>query len=426
MEPSSGRQALPAFLVLILFVVCPNMTQAQWPDPWRPVSNLSQLAGQSTEPAMGYQSGTEDLFVAWTDDGITGEHEILGRHWDQESRSWSPELGLLPENLSNSAWADGGPVLSPDGQGGMLLLWTRRYAQFQDAPADGTDLVWRSWTGSSWSAEAVLMHADTYLPGTFHLVPIEMPDSLVLFVIFDRGYRTVSYQNGAWGEVSPWTYLSVSLAEIVRDDAGVLHAAAFGENSSQAGWDSWFFDAYYLSYEGSSWSAPLNMSGTDGVAHDVGLALDRQGHLHFLWSDTDSVYSSESVKSAIWERAFQGNAWTDNVEVTTYNLGQAIHDFSLESSDHGTLELVWNEGIIVDGMHTNLDIYYQQRTRVAWTDEEQVYNSSLLSMYPLLIVADFDRLVVWQEGMSSAREVFFTVRTQPSPLSRTFLPLISK
>jgi hypothetical protein len=422
---ASGRWVCPiALLVVILAFLGSDATQAQRPDLWGPTLNLSQLAGQSTSPAVGYEPTTAGYFVAWVDDGLGDRSEILGRRWNPGSGSWNPGLGSLPENLSNSPWTDDGPALSPDGQGGMLLLWTRRYAQFQGAPADGTDLMWRFWTGSGWSVEAVLMHADTYLPGTFGVIPVAMPDSLMLFIVFDRGYRTVSYQNGAWGEVSPWTYLSVSLAEIVRDSAGTLHAAAFGENSSQPGWDSWFLDAYYLAYDGATWSSPLNMSGTSGVAHDVGLALDQQGQLHFLWSDADSIYSSESLKSAIWERIYQTNVWTDNAEVTEYNPDQAIHDFALSSSSQGTLELVWNEGLIVSGMHTGLDVYYQERTLAAWKAEELVHTSDLLSMYPVLAAGSSNRMVTWQEGMSTEREVYF--RTDAFPMIRTYMPVISR
>ncbi len=45
-----------------------------------------------------------------------------------------------------------------------------------------------------------------------------------------------------------------------------LYATAYGPNSNQMGNNRWFHDAYYLTYDGTTWSEPVNLSGTNGVA----------------------------------------------------------------------------------------------------------------------------------------------------------------
>jgi hypothetical protein len=325
--------------------------------------------------------------------------------------------------------------LAFDNQGQGLLLWTRTYAASQGAPSDGYDLLWRKWDGSAWSPEAALLHGDSYLPGspgTFGLIPVVMPDSILLFITWSTGYRTMEYSEGTWSALSPWIYLDVSLADIITDNAGILHAAAYGENSNQTGYNRWFHDAYYLTYDGVQWSAPLNLSFTDGVANNVGLAFDGQGHLHFLWSDPDSVYSDESLKSAMWERVYREGAWTPNSEVTKYQEDQAINGFSLTADAGGTLHLAWSEGVMVDNAHSDLQIRYQTGSGKTWGPEQDVLASAAASRYPLVAMGDKQAYIVWQEvfwagGPLYDHEVYITRQvSEPPKLYHSYLPLIGK
>ncbi len=406
---------LAAFLTLTLAVLTAGLVLAAEPTLWSPAVNLSNLPGASSQATLSHDPLSGDLFVAWADSGVAPQTEILGRRWDRATQSWLPSTNLQAENLSQSEWADGGPEIFFDSQGHGLLLWTRRYAVSKGAPADSTDLMWRAWQGTSWSPEAVLLHADTYLPGTFTLIPVETPNSIFLFIVFDRGYRTTEYQNGQWSEVSPWAYLDVSLAKIVRDASGLMHAAAYGENSSQLGWDPYFHDAYYLTYDGNAWSQPLNLSYTDGVADAVSLAFDAQGHLHFLWSDANSIYSSESTLSAIWERVRGDTGWQPNTQVTTDEPQQAINGFSLATDVSGTLHLAWSEGLWVNGVHTDLDIYYRPGDGTAWGPEQKVYTSTQESRYPSLVAGKDEVALVWHEGPSAEREVYFSRQIAAAP-----------
>jgi hypothetical protein len=367
-----------------------------------------------------------DLFVVWTEQEPAQFAEILSRQWKQTDNTWTPV-----ENLSNSPWEDRAAHLFFSCQGQGVLLWTRRYAAYQGAPADGTDLLWRSWRGTDWSPEQVLIHNDFVLPGSYGLIPVETPNSILLFVTWSNAYRTTEYQGGAWSELSPWQYLSYQspdvnpeLTQIVRDDMGRLHAAAFGENSSQNAWDQYFNDAYYLSYDNGTWSVPLNLSYKTGVADHVGLAFDSQKRLHFLWSDPDSQFSSESDLSAIWERVYEGGVWTANHQVTAYHPSQAISDFSLATDVSGTLNLTWSEGIIEGYGHTDLDIYYQESDGTAWGPEQKVYTSTADSRFPSLAFTADGPAIAWQEGTSPTLDVYFSRSSNATHSYRLYLPLV--
>jgi hypothetical protein len=411
------HRLLAISLMLGLFLVGAVNSPVQGNEPtdgWSPAENLSrtELPAHSIHGTLAQDPTTGDLFAVWTDDTPSDLGEIMGRRWDRASQSWLPNPSLPADNLSQSPGVtDQGPMIHFEGDGLGHLLWTRRWS----APASATELMWRTWDGEAWSPEVMLLHTDSHYPGNYGLIPVETPDALLLFVTFDTGYRTAEYQDGSWSEFSPWTYLDVKLAQILRDDSGLMHAAAFGENSSQWEWDRWFLDAYYLAYDGAEWTEALNLSWTLGVAQDVDLALDGQGRLHFLWSDPNSVYSSESFKSAIWERVYDGSSWTINTEITPYEPDQAINGFSLATDLSGTLHLAWSEGVMVDNAHTDLDLYYQQGDGTTWGFQETIHLSMLDSRYPVLTVGDEGAALVWAAGPVTDQDVYFSRQVEAAP-----------
>lgn len=333
------------------------------------------------------------------------------------------------ENLSSSQGVDDGPSIFFDEHGQGLLLWTRRYSRFQGSPDEGTDLMWRQWDGSSWSSENVLLHADTYMPGHYGLIPVEMLNTTRVFITQGHGYRTAEYQDGGWSEVTPWTYLEYPdsgvrplLAQIIRGADGLLHAAAYGKNSSQQGYDKWFYDAYYLAYDGEAWSEPENLSREGSVAHDLDLVFDYQGRLHFLWSDPDSAYSSESDRSSIWERIYARGTWSPAVEITTYAPDRSITELDLTIDGGGTLHLVWSEKPMTGGDQP-LDIYHQTSDESAWGSRRTVHSSTLDSRYPVLAAGDGSTVIIWEEGsiLDEETDIYFSRQTSVPLL---YLPVI--
>ncbi|MGD8793170.1 MAG: hypothetical protein PVF47_11520 [Anaerolineae bacterium] len=425
-----NRYALRAISALGLALLVAGLALAAGGGTWHSANNLSNLPGRSFQTTAARNPVTGDLYVAWTEDGATTWEEIMLRRWDSATGVW-----LAAENISQSPeWArDGGPVLIFDAQGHGLLIWTRTYSASAGAPASGHDVLWRAWDGTSWSAEAVLMHDEAYLPGspgTMGLIPVRASDSIRLFIVWGNGYRTAEYQSGTWSPLTPWDYsLTVSLAGAVADDAGLLHVAAFGPNSIQWGYNYWFDDAYYLTYDKGTWSAAENLSYTDGVADTVSLAFDGQGRLHFLWSDPDSPYSDESLKSAIWERVYEDGAWTPNAEVTADNPDQAIDGFSLVAGGDGNLHLAWSEGLLVEGVQTGVDIHYQAGDGTTWGAETKVYTSTAASRYPIVGETGEGPYALWQEvfwagGPLYDHEVYFSRQiAEEGPIYQTYLPL---
>jgi hypothetical protein len=387
---------------------------------WSRPENLSSSPTHSRYTELAHDPTSGDLMVVW-EEGAFPEEEILGRRWVKANNAWTPI-----QNFSSSPWMDKAPALLFDAAGDGHLLWTRRYAAFLGAPEDGTDLIWRRWDGAAWSEEEVLLHVDSALSGSYGVVLSETPDSVLLLVVWNGGYRQAEYREGAWSELTPWDYsLGVMLAQVIVDGNGLWHAAGYGLNDNEE--EPWFYDAYYVNYDGANWTAPLNLSLEYGVAKDVGLALDGQGRLHFLWSDSKWSSSSDSQKSAIWERIYTGSGWTPNAEVTQFNENQAINGFDVTTDLTGTLHLAWSEGLIVNGAHTGLDIYYQSGDGTAWGQEDLVYRSSSSSQHPAMALSDQDPAIVWQEAFSAGEDVLFSRQAEPDGTTyEAYLPLVSR
>ncbi len=241
---------------------------------------------------------------------------------------------------------------------------------------------------------------------------MQLSDSTLLFIALDNGYRVIEYTDGGWGEAGSWVYLNfpggvkLMLAKMIVDGEGLIHAAAYAANSSQAGMDRWFYDGYYLTFDGTTWSVPVNLSSTMGVARDVGIAFDGNSHPHLLWSDPNSRHSSESSKPAIWERVYDGDTWTASAEVTGYRQNQVVNTFSVRAGVTGTPHPAWSEGALVQGTQTAVGIHYQEGDGAVWGPEQAVQTWSGESRDPALDATGDDLHMIWQEGPDEPRDVY--------------------
>jgi hypothetical protein len=414
---------LPGALLLITLLW--STAAAFGADRWSPVQNLSSSPEQSRSVQLAQDPTTEMIHAVWVDEG-PGNEEILARHRDPDSGDWAPV-----ENLSQFEWVDSGPALLFDSAGRGHLLWTRRYAKSWGAPEDGSDLVYRQWSDGAWQPEAVLDHNPSTTPGPYGLVLAEKSDRVVLFMLWNEDYRYAEFQEGSWSALAPWDRsLNVRLARAIADDQDGLHAGAYGPNSDPN--DPYFFDAYYLYHDGSGWTGPLNLSSTQGIAYDLDLAIDALGRVHFIWADPGNPNSSESEKSAIWERVLDGGTWSPNAEITADNADQTILDADLVAAPTptGTLHLAWSEGLLVGGAATGVDIYHQTGDGSSWSGEEKVYTSTLMSRHlSLLVNQQGDAHLAWEEGepISATQEIFFSYEVPPMEIkSHVLLPLVRK
>ncbi len=420
----SGQQCQWKILAWILFAGSAySMVVAAGSADWSPARNLSSSPAASKAVQLA-QDATHTLHAVWVDEG-PGNEEILTRRRDPDTGEWT-----AIENLSQFDWLDGGAALLFDQNGLGHLIWTRRYARALGAPDEGSDLMYRQWRDNSWQPEEILDHNTSFMPGVYGLVLTPKSDRILLFVVWNGGYRYAEFYDGTWSPLTAWDYsLGVNLAQVIVDDQNHLHAAAYGPNSSWIGYDPYFYDAYYLFNDGSGWTAPYNVSYTSSIAYDLDMAFDALGRLHFVWCDPDNPYSTESKISAIWERVLTDDTWSPYTTITDQYPNQTILDFGLRSDASHTLHLAWSEGILADGETIEADLYYRTGDGTNWHSPEKVFTSTQLSRNLDLLVGNEAAYLAWEEISPSlkGRDIYFTYKTlSENPPGQIFLPFLTK
>jgi hypothetical protein len=384
--------------------------------------NLSQDDFPSVYPALASAADTGDLVVAWTNDTETGlRREVLARMRLGATGLWTDTI-----NLSDSPETDdAGAVAHTDSLGRVHVAWTRRNTQM------GTDLLHRQWDGQDWSAPEVLDHDMWYHPSPYGLSFVEgLSGTLCLFATRSVGeVAHTCWQGTGWEPLPPWSHVSGirTIGAVAAGPDGLFHVAAFGENQGNVGpWDHYFDDAYYLTTDGESWGAPVNLSYTGTIAFDVELLFDQSGALHLFWSDTHPPLSLDSEQSAVYERVLVGGKWDERQEVTQPNQGQAVQDVAVLADAAGRLHVAWAEGLFnPEGAATEVSIYYRRQTAGVWEPEEVVYYSPDNSVrVDLALNPEGEPMLVWEEKPPQVRETFFSERV---PLGYSlFLPQIHR
>jgi hypothetical protein len=411
--------------ILLLFVMGGALQSAAHfgpagPDPfWTPGLDLSRTVGRSTFPGIARVADGEAMWVVWVDYSTDDPGEILGRGRPDSSSDWEATV-----NLSNNVWADEGAALHADQQGRLHLAWTRR------TPGAGTQLLYRQWSSGEWEPTTVLNDNSVYIPSPYGLFFCQdVTGTLWLFINLGSGVRYTRLGPEGWEALSPWVYVygMEGMGAIIGGDEGLFHVAALGQNEGNMGgpYDPFLDDAYYATTDGTDWSPLVNLAMTGTVAFDLGLAWDRDGALHLLWSDIHPLGSVDSVKSAVYERVLSSGVWSERVELTQPNVDQAVQDLVIASDPAGQLHLVWSEGVFSGSSAVDLSIRYLHWEGL-WGTEETVYTSTLPSLNVDMVLDLLgEPSVVWEEGPSSAEEVFFSARQLIFPY-QVFLPTVAR
>jgi len=389
------------------------------PEPfWTPGLDLSRTVGRSTFPGIARLADGAATWVIWVDYS-TGAGEVLGRSRTDSSSDWDATV-----NLSNDARNDEGSAVHADQQGRLHLAWTRRM------PEEGTQLVYRQWSNGEWEPQTILDDNSVYVPSSYSLFFCQdVTGTLWLFVNLGSGVRYTRLRSEGWESLSPWVYIYglQGMGAIIGGDDGLFHVAALGQNEGNMGgpYDPFLDDAYYATTNGTDWSPLVNLAMTGTVAFDLGLAWDGDGDLHLLWSDIHPLGSVDSIKSAVYERVLSSGVWSERVELTQPNVDQAVQDLVVGADPDGWLHLAWSEGVFSGSSAVDLSIRYL-RWEGLWGTEAMVYTSTLPSLnVDMALDQQGEPAVVWEEGLSSAEEVYFSARQLLWPY-QVFLPDIER
>jgi hypothetical protein len=91
--------------------------------------------------------------------------------------------------------------------------------------------------------------------------------------------------------------------------------------------------------QGGGWSQPYRLSSEAGKASEATLVADQYGYVHCFWRET--LYENE--RTMIQYARFDGGTWSAPNDI--YITHRGIENISSVVDKHGTLHIVWTEGI---------------------------------------------------------------------------------
>jgi hypothetical protein len=91
--------------------------------------------------------------------------------------------------------------------------------------------------------------------------------------------------------------------------------------------------------QGGGWSEPYRLSSEDGKASEGYLVADQYGYVHCFWAET----LFEDQRTIIKYARFDGTTWTKPNDI--YVTARGIEQVSTVVDKHGTLHIVWTEGV---------------------------------------------------------------------------------
>jgi hypothetical protein len=92
--------------------------------------------------------------------------------------------------------------------------------------------------------------------------------------------------------------------------------------------------------QGGGWSEPYRLSTDAGKASEASLVTDQYGYVHCFWTET--LFDSETA--LLQYARFDGGTWSAPVDLFVARYG--ISGISPAVDKHGTLHIVWTEGIL--------------------------------------------------------------------------------
>ncbi len=226
--------------------------------------------------------------------GVDASGTIAGERWDGTTWSTLPTLGAT----SQTFWW-GAEVAYEASSGEALVVYV-----------DGAALNYRTWDGSTWSAEGPVPEPPGGTPRQLRLAAHPSSDEMTLVVSNDASHDyAVVWDGAAWGN---GITLEATGSGNDRTDVFVTYEQQSGEALVVYGSGSG--DIHHRTWNGASWESESILAGIGGgyarwTTLGADPTSDRIG-LGVLTNDAD-------VWFAIWD----GTGWIDQVTATTTSTG---------------------------------------------------------------------------------------------------------
>ena len=261
-----------------------------------------------------------------------------GRLWAQEPSGWS-----APVNLSESDTASYYPDVAVDSAGHVYVVWGEFSSDNTGSRPDM--LMLRIWDGQAWSAAN-----DIAVDG--HLPQIGV-DSRGRLHVLRVGPYTRAWAQGdplsaqSWTAGRNWSFRSPYWPDMVVDAQDRIHVVF--RDTMEYDEDRTTSDRvcvtgcrgiYYVRSVdgGDTWSSPVQLDAPAGDAEEPRIAVDAQGGVYVVWTDTDA--SEGAIAIGFSRSADGGETWSVPQQILARSL-EVYSDPQIAVDSAGVIHVVW-------------------------------------------------------------------------------------
>lgn len=262
-----------------------------------------------------------------------------------------------------------------------------------EAPPDAVTALPALATLETWSATESLSNTDNNSrapqvvvteDGTVHIVWEETAEGEIGSL-----YHTFG-SSGAWSSPTEIIGDSPSLA---TGSAGEVHMAYVSQSGAT-------LDVFYMRWDGSAWTLPVNVSQTSGISSAPAIAYTSGGVLHLIWADNTSG-----------TMALQHGQSSDGVSWSTFPIPNGDGEAPAVAVGPGdVLNVVWQSPDALTGQN---DVWYMEYDAGKWSLPEAVSDSPDVNSIAPDVAVDPDGTVhvVWQEAIGTNSAIYHAARS---------------
>lgn len=384
-EVCSWTWPLRFFLALLALAVAGTASSGASVEGWSPPTNLSSSVGESKRPAVvvGVDGA---LHVVW-EDQAPGNWEVFYAS-KEAGADWTP-----PTNVSNSPGGSFRPAVAVGPDGSVHVVW------HDDTPGNYEILYATKAPGGKWSAPINISNSSgsSYWPsmavGADGSVHVAWHDDT------SDNWEILSASRGPDGLWSPATDISGSegtsfIPKLFVESDGLIDAV-WQDNTSR-NWD--IFSASRP--PGGPWSAPLNISRSDGDSAPFAAAQSADSSLRVVWRE--SAPSGPRLLSA---SKSPGGPWSAPEDVSGPVGGSG--PFLIGTGKDWSLYMLWDDSTL-----GNQEVFFAGKAADdPWSPPINISESPDDStLGGLATGADGSLHVVWQEGPPNQGDIFYSER----------------
>lgn len=321
---------------------------------WSPAIQLTNGAVNSLHPSVVVDSAGR-VHAAWFEaNGANGSGEIL--YAVQVDDAWSPPFSLSRhDNARGAALVE--LALTPANE--LMAIW------IESDYLHASTLYYRykplTATSSAWSAPVAL--TDNRLVG----FPAMATHNDALYAVWptttdDDDYADTImmsvWRHGAWSSAQslPLTTGTFDTARIAFDSRGWLHLAWNG-NFSNAPADLNQYQIRYSVYDGTQWSAPVNVSQTNTYAFWPALAVDGQDNVHLIWLNTlIALEEGAPIFETVYYQRLTATGWLPAPVQLSTQLGAVFT--TAQADAQGRVHFTWSENTANDPATLHFRVRY--------------------------------------------------------------------